>query len=104
MEKPPQPITSDLVAEIKRLQTARQSHLDAIRAIDEILRGVAQTLTASGPDALVRAQVEGASFPPPPSFSAASHNPLLTADFPVGTAVGMTRRRYHRLPQTGEDF
>lgn len=101
MEKPSTPpTTSDLVAEIQRLQAARQSHLDALRTIDEILAGVAKMLAAAGSEALVRASME---VSPISQFAGASPNPLLTADFPVG-AVGITRRRYHRLPQTGEDF
>jgi len=92
--------SSDLVAEIQRLKTARQSHLDALRAIDEVLGGIAQTLAAIGPDFPVRGQVmENPNGAP----QGASRDPLLTADF-AGAPIGSVRRRYHRLPQTGEDF
>jgi hypothetical protein len=101
METPPiPPIPADRISEIQRLQAARQSHLDALRAIDEVLAGVAKMLAAAGGEALLRTSMDGAGLPP---LSGASPNPLLTADFPVG-AMGITRRRYHRLPQTGEDF
>jgi hypothetical protein len=91
---------SDLISEIKRLQAARQSHLDALHAIDEILSGVAQTLTSLGPDMAVRREI--VESPSGPALGV-SRDPLMTADFPAGV-LGIVRRRYHRLPQTGEDF
>lgn len=101
MEKPTfSPTTSDLIGEIQRLQAARQSHVDALRTIDEVLAGVAKMLAAAGGEVLARTSME---VTPISQLAGASSNPLLTADFPVGT-VGITRRRYHRLPQTGEDF
>lgn len=86
----PPPSKTDLIAEIQRLQAARQSHLDALRFIDEVLGGVAQTLGAMRGGAVIR-----------DSSEARATSPITNIDaMPLEAA----RRKYNRLPQTGEDF
>lgn len=78
-----------ILEEIRRLQADRQKHVAALQRIDEVLRKIAATLGQSVPaveQAGTRKAAQGRGV--------AAQNASADAG----------RRKYHKLPQTGEEF
>lgn len=80
--------TTTILDEIQRLQADRQKHLDALNRIDEVLKKIASTLAV-----MPIGQIPGDSDRRSGGAPAARHD-----------AAGDSRRKYNKLPLTGEQF
>lgn len=82
--------TTTILDEIQRLQADRQKHIDALNRIDDVLKKIASTLAVTPIGQIPGDTARRVTTPPAPTRDA--------------TAAADARRKYNKLPLTGEQF